>query len=299
MGAVSTAAWARPGGASPRDESVTCSPSPSLAPYVAQYSGYWQQGLPPAIHRGLPSPYLTVIFTIAHPLRVTGHPDPAQAPSSWRTLIGGLHLTPATIAHDGAQSGIQAMVTPLGARRLLGLPAGEIAGLDIEAPALLGREAEAVSDRLADTDDWPARFAVVDQFLRRLAERNDARPELPPHLVAAWNMLRRGAGNVPIAAVAQVVGISPRALRRGFAVEFGVTPKQAARIIRFDRARRQLAASAAGAPLPLAELATARGYADQAHLTREFAVFAGLPPAAWLRDALEADGPADDIDWGR
>jgi AraC-like DNA-binding protein len=113
-------------------------------------------------------------------------------------------------------------------------------------------------------------------------------------------MLRRGAGNVPIAAVAQVVGISPRVLRRGFAVGFGVTPKQAARIIRFDRARRQLAASAAaGAPLPLAELATARGYADQAHLTREFAVFAGLPSAAWLRDALEADGPAVDTDWGR
>jgi AraC-like DNA-binding protein len=40
----------------------------------------------------------------------------------------------------------------------------------------------------------------------------------------------------------------------------------------------------------LAELADFCGYADQAHLTRDFGEFAGAPPAAFLRRALPDEG---------
>ena len=84
----------------------------------ATVSGGW----PPARHRGLPSPYLTLIFTLDEPLTMVAHPDPGQPPGEFGTLLGGLHSTPALIAHDGAQSGIQVALRPLGARTLLGLP---------------------------------------------------------------------------------------------------------------------------------------------------------------------------------
>ena len=78
-----------------------------------------------------------------------------------------------------------------------------------------------------------------------------------------------------------------------------MTPKQAARIVRFDRTRRELAAAAAaGAPLALADLAAQRGYADQAHLTRDFAAFAGLPPGAWLSAELDSGNPVHDPEPG-
>lgn len=272
-----------------RDEFVVAAPAPALVSYVVGYSGYWQEGAGPAVHRGLPSPFLTLIFTIEHRLRVSRHPNPAQASSAWRTLVGGLHLSPALIVHDGAQSGIQAMVTPRGARALLGLPASELVSLDVDAADLMGRAAERLSDQLAEAPDWPARFALVDHFLLQRAQR--AAPPGPSlaRVDAAWRLLQRYGGSVSIAAVADRVQISARTLRDGFAAEFGLTPKQAARMIRFDRARRRLAASAAtGTTIALAELAASCGYADQAHLTREFAVFAGLPPAAWLTESLRA-----------
>jgi transcriptional regulator GlxA family with amidase domain len=37
---------------------------------------------------------------------------------------------------------------------------------------------------------------------------------------------------------------------------------------------------------PLARLAVERGYHDQAHMTREFREFAGLPPAAYALERL-------------
>jgi AraC-like DNA-binding protein len=54
-------------------------------------------------------------------------------------------------------------------------------------------------------------------------------------------------------------------------------------VARFDRARRALAARVAtGGPPDLAALAAVSGYADQAHLTREWRDFTGLPPSRWL-----------------
>lgn len=57
----------------------------------------------------------------------------------------------------------------------------------------------------------------------------------------------------------------------------GVTPKVAARRLRFDRARGMVEASGLG----LADIAAACGYSDQSHLTREFTELAGCAPATY------------------
>ena len=56
-------------------------------------------------------------------------------------------------------------------------------------------------------------------------------------------------------------------------------------MVRFDRARRllQRRVTSGGAP-PLADLAVAGGYYDQAHLAREFRGLAGCPPSRWLAE---------------
>ncbi|WP_239013192.1 DUF6597 domain-containing transcriptional factor [Streptomyces sioyaensis] len=97
------------------DEHPLAVPAPPLRPYVSGYAGYRQAGVPPGRHRGLPSPRLTLIFTLDEPLTLAGHPDPAQAPGTYSALLGGLHTRPAMITHQGRQSGIQLGLHPLGA----------------------------------------------------------------------------------------------------------------------------------------------------------------------------------------
>ena len=121
-----------PGSTTVRESSAPAEP---LRPFVAHYTGYRQRGVPRARHRGLPSPFLTLIFTLDEPLVLLAHPDPRQRPGAYGTLLGGLHSAPALITHDGAQSGIQLALRPLGARALLSLPAGELADLDVPAEA--------------------------------------------------------------------------------------------------------------------------------------------------------------------
>ena len=257
------------------DEYVQARPVAALRPFVAFYSGYRQRGVAPARHRGLPSPYLTLIFTLDEPLVVAAHPDPRQRPGAFETLIGGLHLSPAIITHDGSQSGVQVAVRPLGCRALFGLPAAEIAHRDVEVTDLLGARAVGeIQERLRAARGWPERFAVLDELLMPDPYREiSTRPELA---YAADRLLR---GDVPVARVAGEIGWSGRHLTDRFKAELGLRPKEAARIARFDRARRALRPDAR-----LADIAAGHGFADQSHLVREFQAFAGCAPSRWLAD---------------
>ena len=268
------------------DEYVRARPSPAMRPYVAHYSGYRQRGIAPATHRGLPSPYLTLILTLDDPLVMAAHPDPRQAPGRYDALIGGLHLTPALITHDGRQSGMQVAVHPLGCRALLGVPAAALAGTDADlADVLGGRATGELRERLHAAPAWPARFAAVDAALRRLVRDGGG---VHPGVAYAFDRLLRTGGRVGVAELAAETGWSARHLTNRFRAEVGLRPKEAARVVRFDRARRALRPGRR-----LADVAAGGGYFDQAHLAREFQAMAGVPASRWL---AEEGGPqvADD-----
>ena len=297
------------------DEHLRRLPAEALRPYVGWYSGYWQRGVPPAVHRGLPSPFLTLIFTLDEPLTMLAHPDAAQPPGEFSTLLGGLHSSPALITHRGAQSGIQVALKPAGARALFGLPAGEIAELDVPAEEVLGRAGPRIHDRIVCAAGWPERFGVLDDAFVALLGSAPARtvmgPEVArawrPEVTRAWRLLLRSGGTLPVSELAAETGWSGRHLASRFRTEIGLTPKAAARVIRFDRARRRLltpsqarpgpdvlagsrpeaqagAGAGIGAGYGLADVAVACGYFDQAHLAREFRALAGCPPSQWLAE---------------
>ena len=146
-------------------ESAHHRPPDALRPLVGWYSGYRQVDAPPARHRGLPSPWLTLIITLDDPLTISEHPDPHQPASQHQVLVGGLHTVPALVTHDGRESGIQLGLTPLGARVLLGLPAGDLAALDLEGDEVLGRFAAELQERVRAAGTWADRFAVLDGLL--------------------------------------------------------------------------------------------------------------------------------------
>jgi AraC-like DNA-binding protein len=269
------------------DEYCRRGPAEPLRPYVAWYTGYRQRGVPPARHRGLPSPFLTLIFTLDEPLVMLAHPDPRQTPGDFSALLGGLHSAPALIAHAGAQSGIQVALRPLGARALLGLPAGELAEIDVPAETVLGGLCAELRARTLAAAGWRERFAVLDEILLRLAAARLAAvpPAAAPEVSWAWRQLLRSGGTVRAAELAAGTGWSGHHLASRFRTEIGLTPKAAARVIRFSRARKLLAGQvAAGGGYRLADLAASCGYFDQAHLAREFRSLAGCPPSQWLAE---------------
>ena len=96
-------------------------------------------------------------------------------------------------------------------------------------------------------------------------------------------------GRVRVEGLADEVGWSRERLWSRFRSQLGITPKRAARLVRFDHAAHLLAAGHAAAGV-----AAESGYVDQSHLHREVKEFAGLTPTAvatapWLA--------IDDVAW--
>ncbi|WP_191906616.1 helix-turn-helix domain-containing protein [Microbacterium lushaniae] len=87
-----------------------------------------------------------------------------------------------------------------------------------------------------------------------------------------WDRIRRSGGRARIGDLVARTGWSHRHVTSRFARRFGVSPKAAAGVVRFERA----AAEVGRVPLP--DLAVRHGYADQSHLTREMLRYAGEPP---------------------
>jgi AraC-like DNA-binding protein len=256
-------------------EHADVTPPARLAPLVAHYSGYRYEGLPPGVHHGLPSPYLTIVISLGKPTRATQPGRPGD-PEDFAALAGGLHSRAVLIEHDGDQYGVQLSLTPDGARSLLGMPAGELASVVVPFDGLLPARAGELIERMGEAATWAARFAVLNEVLTRAAGRLPAPSDELRH---AWSLLRERDGLVRIDELAREVGWSRRHLGNRFTAEYGLTPKEAARVMRFEHAKRLLRRR--DRPV-LAEVAAACGFYDQAHLAREWNDFVGCPPSAWL-----------------
>jgi AraC family transcriptional regulator len=79
--------------------------------------------------------------------------------------------------------------------------------------------------------------------------------------------------------IAMAVGVRPLVLGRSFRKAFGCSPGEMLRRRRVDRAEELLRRS----DLPIAEIALASGFADQAQLTKTFRRITGSTPARYRR----------------
>ncbi|MFD4632754.1 helix-turn-helix domain-containing protein [Streptomyces sp. NPDC058284] len=255
---------------------------------VVSAVGYRTAGQRPALHRGLPSPYLTVIFSLDGPITTGDSPGRATGPDAARTdiVVGGLHQSPAYVVQPEHEAGIQLAVHPLAARALLGLPAAELTGqLVIGGTDVLGDHAADVRERLCELDDWTDRFAHLSAYLRRLACVDRPMGAVRPEVAEAWAWLARHRGAGTLGGLSRHVALSERRLTALFRAETGLSPKQAARLMRFQHAKAVVTrAVAAGGPPDLARVAAGTGYYDHSHLVRDFRQYTGVSPTRWLAE---------------
>jgi AraC-like DNA-binding protein len=198
-------------------------------------------------------------------------------------ILAGLHTKPETVRMPRRQSGLQAAVHPLAARRLFGMPAAELAKRSLDGQEVLGSAAGRLRERLAESAAWTERFRVFAAETQTLAPRSPVRGPRP-EVVEAWRLLWASRGRIRIDELAERVFLSRRRLSTLFADEFGCSPKELARTMRFSHAIARIGKGVRAGELNLAAIAAECGYADQPHLVREFHRFAGTSPSGWIAE---------------
>ncbi len=271
-------------------------PAARLRPVVGGYLGYREgtpvdvasgRAAPPLVRHEAAGAFVVLILGWGAPLDVLNPRSAAHSAYRVDSFVAGPYDGYCTTSTAGAGAGVELLLTPPAARRVLGVPLGELANRAVAVDGLPDPWLDRLRARLAGAPDWPHRFALLDAALdARLA---DADP-VDPHLGRAWDLLTGSAGRIGIGALADELGWSRRHLAARFRRELGLGPKTTARLLRFQRAYaalgRQGAVPAGPAPPdrpgPVdgwAELAVRWGYYDQSHLIREFREFTGTTPA--------------------
>lgn len=258
-------------GAGAQAQSASASPS-ALAAYDAILTGYAEDVGRPVARLELPRPRTTLILALGAELRL--RPAGGAERALWRAFVTGLGNGPTLARHEGRFACIEVDLAPWAAPALFGSPTASVRE-PLDLIQLWGSDAERLAESLTEAGSWEARFHIIAvELARRLgAPRRTVRPEIR----WAWRRMEACRGNLRMRDLADEIGWSGRHFALTFAAELGIAPKAAARHLRLQHVLDLMARSTEG----LAGIATAAGYSDQSHMTRDFASLAGCTPLAW------------------
>ncbi len=262
-------------------------PSRRLSPFVERFlhveCSPEESRLYPQTDKLLPDGTASLIFNLGYPHRFFDNDNLSRYTMRRRCWLTGARSEPIVL---GATSGTRIMgvvFRPGGLFPFLRTPASEVTGHILESEDLWGSWGECTCERLAETANIHARFAVLE---KALLERAGNALHVERRIAAAVGLIDSNPG-VTVTHISDTLGLTRRHLSRLFATHVGLSPKSLARLARFRLATRTIGSRDS---VDWASLAQEAGYFDQSHLIADFREFAGLAPEAYLRKRTPFDG---------
>lgn len=266
--------------------SATARPTAPLRRWIGGYSANLLDGFQSGSHRALPSPAVVMVLSLADPINIA-HVRAGRG--SFTAVVAGPRTSAGLIAHQGRAFDLSLEMSPAAVRTILGVPASVLSESFVDLRDLWGTRAVEIVDRLAAASSWRDRFGVLDEMLINGVDDSDQPLDT---LEIAWRTLVSRGGLMSISDLASEVGYSRRHLHHRFVSEYGISPKQASRLVRFqksvgqlrDSERRRRTGMTDDVSRTLSDIAASTGFYDQAHMTREWNELAGCSPSKWLAD---------------
>lgn len=169
---------------------------------------------------------------------------------------------------------------PGGAAPFLKVPAHELCALNVPLADLWAGGSEVREQLLEHSGSPHQALATLERLL--LARLDEEHAPAHPAVLWAIEELKRGAA---VGALVSQLGWTPHRFIRHFEACVGLKPKVFQRISRFQRALTL------GREGDWAGVAADIGYADQAHLIRDFYEFAGATPSVFVQPDIPTPEP--------
>lgn len=211
--------------------------------------------------------------------KVLSHPNLHLVFEEPAPLLYGVQRTLFTreLHDEGQVLGVKFL--PGGFRAMSHISASKLTDQRIPAAEIFGEEIAQLSSRIVTTSDGGTAVQLVEDLLAaRLPETVDPIQQKVAAIVAR---ITTTPSIVRVEQVAAESNMSVRTLQRVFAEYVGVSPKW---VLRRARLQEVATRTAKGVAINWPELATDLGYADQAHLSRDFTAAVGTPPTRYAAD---------------
>lgn len=242
-------------------------PGPGVDRFVRHYWAVtWDQGSAEPFRQAvLPHPAVNVVFG----------PDYANVYG----LIRGVDVR--TLEGRGWALGV--LFRPAGFTPFWTGPLSRLTGKVVPVTDVFGEAGEAAWEEITTAAEGARRAEIADALFRRFAPASDHAPRAE----LARDLAEEIASDPALHRVDDLAArhdLSVRTVQRLFSEQVGASPKWVIRRYRLLEAAER---AGRGAPVAWADVAAELGYADQAHLTREFAEMVGWAPAEYARACRE------------
>jgi AraC-like DNA-binding protein len=244
---------------------------PRLARYVASIAFSSDDGEAPSARpiRVVPDGCVDVLFSVSA--------EGSRGEQPVRCEVFGTKTRALLVPPGPPVENVAIRFRPAAAARFLKTSAAALTDTSVDLTAFWGDRARILARRIARRRAPRERAAAIEQaLLERLDDAGEA-SSLDLASEAAVRLIVSRDGCITVREVAARVALGARSLERAFRDRVGVSPKRLARILRFRAAYGALVEGK-----PQARVASEGGYADQAHLLREFRELAGAPPSRVL-----------------
>jgi AraC-like DNA-binding protein len=247
-------------------------------------AAFADRGVTPSELRLIPHPSATLVLVLGGTIRV----EDAHGRRREGSFVTGPGFADALrVVRVDAFDCLQVRLEPVAAAAVLGAGLAELDGEVVTLDELWGPDAARMTERLRVLSSRGELFAAADALL---AERVGEHARSGPEVTWAWRRIAASRGDIRVERLAAELGWSRKRLWSRFRAQLGLTPKRAARLVRFDHAVHRLVAGD-----DVARVAADGGYADQSHLHRDVRDLTGLTPATVVGEPFLA---VDDVAWG-
>lgn len=249
-------------------------PGEALAPVVDRFWAVRWDLPPGTIHRQQVLTHPCANFSV-------GNADAREGATSngpVEARLNGVAQRLATRVLAGQGWTVAAMARPGGLGAFITRPAADFTGKVVPlGEGMAVDDAELIKSMVAEPGE-PARAGLLAAALERALDPR--RVEAASRVAGVARLAETNRNVRRLADLCDMTGIGPRSLQRMFMEYAGVSPTWVIRRYRLQEAAETVRE---GARVSWAEVAASLGYADQAHLIRDFRAATGQTPAAYAQ----------------
>jgi AraC-like DNA-binding protein len=192
-------------------------------------------------------------------------------------FLYGQTLRPAALSVEGPFSCIVFQLYPFASKYLLGVNPRELQDDCFDLLQLSHVNVRKACSNLGQSENLEHQIETISELMLKLVQHNKIR--MDDRIQQAVHSILANKGAVVINQLIEDLHVTERTFERNFLSEVGLTPKQFAKIVRFQYALHKLTTEKFE---KLTEIGLDSGFADQSHFNREFKRYTGQTPSYYL-----------------
>lgn len=253
-------------------------PSPPLDRYIECF--FYMEGWMPSQHEKIPpTPVLNLQINMGDPFHMYASDRTSPAMCLNESWFGGLYGVHHSVDWTSYLRLYGARFKPNGAHPFLGFPLTEVYNQVVALDAVWGRWASEIREQIHDTPTIEAGLIRFEEFLRDRLCETPATTSDQNIVEYAISAIRHHHGTLSIRELSDQIGISQNHLGTLFKRVVGTSPKELARLYRFERVLRSIDHLHT---MDWTQIAQHCGYYDLSHLNKDFVAFTGQSPTDYL-----------------